>query len=185
MCACASAIQPAQDDRDWKGWVPHPAHGVASSRRLFQQRSRNTLARAMSGGGTMPPVTISEGSEGPVVSWAQYLLVRRTLSYNQIDGIFGPVTKTAVEEFQGSNGLSVDGIVGPITWGASGRRWPRAAYPLPGLHWTSGRATPDRTQRGTRRFHSELQPGTRRRQRFRTHNGHRRQRRTTTGWNRS
>jgi murein L,D-transpeptidase YcbB/YkuD len=68
----------------------------------------------------MPPVTISEGSEGPVVSWAQYLLVRRTLSYNQIDGIFGPVTKTAVEEFQGSNGLSVDGIVGPITWGALG-----------------------------------------------------------------
>ena len=68
----------------------------------------------------MPPPTISEGSNGPTVSWAQYLLVRRILSYNQIDGVFGLVTKNAVEEFQSSSGLSVDGIVGPLTWGALG-----------------------------------------------------------------
>jgi peptidoglycan hydrolase-like protein with peptidoglycan-binding domain len=69
----------------------------------------------------MSPSTISQGSSGPTVSWAQYLLIRRTpLSYNQIDGIFGPVTKNAVEDFQKDSGLSVDGIVGPITWGALG-----------------------------------------------------------------
>jgi peptidoglycan hydrolase-like protein with peptidoglycan-binding domain len=68
----------------------------------------------------MPPSTISEGASGPTVSWAQYLLVRRTLSYNQIDGVFGPVTKNAVEEFQQYSGLSVDGVIGPITWGALG-----------------------------------------------------------------
>lgn len=62
--------------------------------------------------------TISEGATGPVVEWAQYLLVRRTLSYNQIDGIFGPVTKAAVEQFQGYSHLAVDGIVGPDTWAA-------------------------------------------------------------------
>jgi murein L,D-transpeptidase YcbB/YkuD len=61
--------------------------------------------------------TISEGATGPVVEWAQYLLVRRTLSDNQIDGIFGPVTK-AVEQFQGDSHLAVDGIVGPATWAA-------------------------------------------------------------------
>jgi peptidoglycan hydrolase-like protein with peptidoglycan-binding domain len=54
------------------------------------------------------------------VRWAQYLLVRRTMSYNQIDGIFGPQTKTAVEEFQGEDHLTVDGIVGPNTWAALG-----------------------------------------------------------------
>jgi peptidoglycan hydrolase-like protein with peptidoglycan-binding domain len=66
------------------------------------------------------PATISEGATGPVVRWAQYLLVRRTLSDNQIDGIFGPVTKHAVEEFQASRHLAVDGIVGPLTWAALG-----------------------------------------------------------------
>jgi peptidoglycan hydrolase-like protein with peptidoglycan-binding domain len=68
---------------------------------------------------TTPP-TISEGATGPVVRWAQYLLVRRTLSDNQIDGIFGPVTKAAVEEFQTYRHLTVDGIVGPVTWAALG-----------------------------------------------------------------
>jgi len=66
------------------------------------------------------PPTIAEGATGPTVRWAQYLLVRRTLSYNQIDGIFGAVTKTAVEQFQRDSHLAVDGVVGPATWGALG-----------------------------------------------------------------
>ena len=66
------------------------------------------------------PPTISEGATGPTVRWAQYLLVRRTLSDNQIDGIFGTVTKSAVEEFQRYSHLTVDGIVGPATWAALG-----------------------------------------------------------------
>jgi peptidoglycan hydrolase-like protein with peptidoglycan-binding domain len=71
----------------------------------------------------MPP-TIAEGASGPVVRWAQYLLVRRTLTYQQIDGVFGPVTKAAVEQFQGSSGLAVDGVVGPQTWAKLGGNGP-------------------------------------------------------------
>jgi peptidoglycan hydrolase-like protein with peptidoglycan-binding domain len=71
----------------------------------------------------MPP-TISEGATGPDVRWAQYLLVRRTLSYTQIDGVFGPVTKTAVEQFQQYSNLTVDGIIGPMTWAAVGGNQP-------------------------------------------------------------
>ena len=66
------------------------------------------------------PATIAEGATGSVVKWLQYLLVRRTLSDNQIDGVFGPVTKAAVEQFQTDAHLTVDGIVGPATWGALG-----------------------------------------------------------------
>ena len=42
------------------------------------------------------PATITQGATGPTVRWAQYLLVRRTLSCAQIDGSFGPATWTAL-----------------------------------------------------------------------------------------
>jgi peptidoglycan hydrolase-like protein with peptidoglycan-binding domain len=66
------------------------------------------------------PATISQGASGPTVRWAQYLLVRRTLSDNQVDGNFGPVTKAAVEQFQRDDHLTADGIVGPASWAALG-----------------------------------------------------------------
>ena len=62
--------------------------------------------------------TLSEGASGPDVRWAQYLLVRRTLSFQQVDGIFGPVTRNAVQQFQRDNQLDDDGIIGPLTWSA-------------------------------------------------------------------
>ncbi len=71
------------------------------------------------------PPTISEGSTGPTVRWAQYRLVRLTMTYDQIDGIFGPVTKAAVEQFQKDSGLTVDGIVGPATWSSMGGAGPQ------------------------------------------------------------
>lgn len=42
------------------------------------------------------------------------------MTYDQIDGDFGPVTKSAVEQFQTDSGLTIDGIVGPATWAALG-----------------------------------------------------------------
>lgn len=66
------------------------------------------------------PATISEGATGSTVRWLQYLLVRRTLNDAQIDGSFGPVTKSAVEQFQRDQHLAVDGVVGPATWSALG-----------------------------------------------------------------
>src|SRR5438132_7790088 len=82
---------------------------------------------------TIPP-TISEGATGLTVMWAQYLLVRRTLSDNQIDGIFGPVTEAAVEQFQRDSGLTVDGVVGPATWAALGGDGPQPPTLARGSH---------------------------------------------------
>jgi peptidoglycan hydrolase-like protein with peptidoglycan-binding domain len=70
---------------------------------------------------------ISEGTSGQTVEWAQYLLVCLTdfMTYRQIDGIFGPQTKTAMEQFQRSGNLTADGVVGPATWAALGGSSPQ------------------------------------------------------------
>jgi len=80
------------------------------------------------------PATISEGATGSVVKWLQYLLVRRTLSDSEIDGVFGPVTKAAVEQFQHDAHLTVDGTVGPATWAALGGDGPEPPTLSQGSH---------------------------------------------------
>lgn len=65
-----------------------------------------------------PPATaarpvLRRGSSGPAVRELQTLLGGLA-----VDGQFGPLTEAAVRNFQSTNRLVVDGIVGPITWGA-------------------------------------------------------------------
>src|SRR5690348_936479 len=63
--------------------------------------------------------TLQQGSTGDDVRRLQRILVMiKELDYTGIDGDFGPNTKAAVESFQQGEGLAVDGIVGPNTWGA-------------------------------------------------------------------
>ena len=40
----------------------------------------------------------------------------KTMGYDQIDGVFGPLTQNAVISFQQSEGLLPDGIIGDSTW---------------------------------------------------------------------
>jgi peptidoglycan hydrolase-like protein with peptidoglycan-binding domain len=56
-----------------------------------------------------------EGSKGEDVKTVQYLVTVQGHPTGA-DGLFGPLTKAAVEAFQSSRGLGVDGIVGPQTW---------------------------------------------------------------------
>ena len=65
---------------------------------------------------------LRNGSRGEEVRLIQTYLnaIRQTVpSIPQlaVDGIFGPMTESAVRAFQRHFGLSPDGIVGPITWG--------------------------------------------------------------------
>ena len=63
--------------------------------------------------------TIRQGATGPDVEYLQERLV--AWDYNiGVDGNFGPMTASAVRSFQSSNGLTVDGVVGPATWEALG-----------------------------------------------------------------
>lgn len=62
--------------------------------------------------------TISEGAGGAVVRRLQRALRRTPNLGIVVDGVFGPLTETAVTEFQKSSGLLADGVVGPATWNA-------------------------------------------------------------------
>jgi murein L,D-transpeptidase YcbB/YkuD len=56
-----------------------------------------------------------EGSAGEDVRTVQYLVTAQGHPTG-VDGVFGPLTKIAVQAFQSSRGLGADGIVGAQTW---------------------------------------------------------------------
>jgi peptidoglycan hydrolase-like protein with peptidoglycan-binding domain len=62
--------------------------------------------------------TIAINATGDVVKRLQRALRRTPNLGLVVDGQFGPATDQAVREFQQGAGLAVDGIVGPLTWGA-------------------------------------------------------------------
>jgi hypothetical protein len=61
---------------------------------------------------------ISNGVNGNIVYILQGLLEMNGCTVKGIDGKFGRNTESAVKQYQSNKGLSVDGIVGPKTWGA-------------------------------------------------------------------
>lgn len=69
------------------------------------------------GGGTVSRPTISEGDTGSAVSEAQGLLNSAGDYGLVVDGDFGPATTAAVVDFQATNDLVADGVVGTATWG--------------------------------------------------------------------
>jgi peptidoglycan hydrolase-like protein with peptidoglycan-binding domain len=64
------------------------------------------------------PATIGPGSTGDDVKRLQRVLARQLLwkPFGPITGMFDASVETSVKDFQQSNGLTVDGIVGPATW---------------------------------------------------------------------
>jgi peptidoglycan hydrolase-like protein with peptidoglycan-binding domain len=61
---------------------------------------------------------LSRGSRGEPARALQLLLIGSNMSCggSGADGIFGAGTENAVKAFQRHHGLTVDGIVGRITW---------------------------------------------------------------------
>ena len=62
--------------------------------------------------------TIGPGATGEPVRRAQRALRRTPDLGLVVDGIFGSKTEAAVKSFQRGRNLTVDGIVGPLTWAA-------------------------------------------------------------------
>lgn len=60
--------------------------------------------------------TLRYSQRGPLVEMAQLALQRAGVLSDDIDGIFGNQTQSAVIAWQTSRGLTPDGIIGPATW---------------------------------------------------------------------
>ena len=89
------------------------------------QNAAGLTADGVVGPLTWPKViaTVRRGSTGDAVRGVQVEFQFRNLSGDptegvQIDGIFGPKTEQAVRGFQDALDITVDGIVGPVTWRA-------------------------------------------------------------------
>lgn len=89
------------------------------------QSSKNLAADGIVGAQTWPRlvVQVKKGSTGDAVRGVQEVMKFHDLSDGeappvQVDGIFGPKTDSWIRGFQTALGISVDGIVGPITWRA-------------------------------------------------------------------
>jgi hypothetical protein len=63
---------------------------------------------------------LRRGDQGKDVKALQKALNERGFNAGPVDGDLGPRTQAAVKAFQKQAGITVDGIVGPETWGALG-----------------------------------------------------------------
>ncbi|WP_329041889.1 peptidoglycan-binding protein [Streptomyces sp. NBC_00178] len=70
-------------------------------------------------------VLLSNTQVGLEVAEAQCLLRRSGAAPGEIDGIFGPKTRRAVEYLQKRNGLIVNGVIDPPTWRALRKATPK------------------------------------------------------------
>ncbi|MCI3278931.1 peptidoglycan-binding protein [Streptomyces cylindrosporus] len=84
----------------------------------YHCRDARTGGRWYAGNSRTLNATVAYGSSGPEVAEVQCLLRRAGISPGGIDGMFGPLTRSAVVRFQKQARLDADGIVGPHTWKA-------------------------------------------------------------------
>ena len=79
-------------------------------------RLRDEVAAKLGGSNPVTWPSVRQGDSGEAVRSVQYLLRHRGRTELTPDGVFGPMTDTAVRWFQTNNGLTVDGVVGSQTW---------------------------------------------------------------------
>jgi peptidoglycan hydrolase-like protein with peptidoglycan-binding domain len=84
------------------------------TRRAFGKRGRPAFGSR----------TMKRGDRGWDVAAMQYILARRGYPPGAIDAVFGPMTDTALRNFQRAFGLSSDGLAGPATISALRRGSP-------------------------------------------------------------
>jgi peptidoglycan hydrolase-like protein with peptidoglycan-binding domain len=96
---------------NWK----RPAMWVVTAALLLVAPAPALAKEGPSGGSLAQGVGFSEPSGSDRVKAVQRQLNRLGYRAGDVDGLFGPITESAVRRFQQATGLGVDGIVGPQT----------------------------------------------------------------------
>jgi predicted secreted Zn-dependent protease len=91
--------------------------GNRATTRLLDGDARTAMVQRFAPGSHGIERTLRWGSRGADVEVLQDYLVQAGARL-AVDGIFGPITHRAAVGFQRAAGLSPDGIVGTLTWGA-------------------------------------------------------------------
>ncbi|HIW64255.1 MAG TPA: peptidoglycan-binding protein [Candidatus Stackebrandtia excrementipullorum] len=102
------------------GQLAQSVQRSAYPERYDQAESKARALIAEASGNPAPSPTwpvLKQGSKGADVVAAQHLLTAKGHAATA-DGDFGPATKAAVQAFQSSKGLTVDGVIGAQTWSA-------------------------------------------------------------------
>lgn len=81
------------------------------------QSSRGLVTDGVVGPQTWPHLIVpaSQGASGDAVRAVQTQLNKHGAGL-AVDGLFGPLTDSAVRSYQSAHGLTVDGLAGPQTW---------------------------------------------------------------------
>jgi peptidoglycan hydrolase-like protein with peptidoglycan-binding domain len=126
--AQGSAVHDLQEALTALGYHPGPADGH------FGATTQNAVkafqaAVGLSPDGIVGPITwrnideadqsepvLRRGSHGLPVRRLQYRMQAFGYPLPNVDGRFGPWTESAVRDLQADRGLTVDGIVGRLTW---------------------------------------------------------------------
>jgi N-acetylmuramoyl-L-alanine amidase len=90
--------------------------GICASVFIFENKYENNNSDIES----QQTIVLKVGSSGSTVKTMQQKLKNWGYYTGSVDGIYGNITKKAVEYFQRKNGLGVDGIAGPKTLAALG-----------------------------------------------------------------
>ncbi|WP_282083474.1 peptidoglycan-binding protein [Streptomyces tendae] len=85
---------------------------------IYTCRLEQRDARWYAGLSRTRDILLSNTQVGLEVAEAQCLLRRAGTAPGDIDGVFGPKTRRAVERMQKRNGLIVNGVIDPPTWKA-------------------------------------------------------------------
>lgn len=107
---------------------------------LAELTSEGETSTGEQSGGGWPGVVLRRGDRGVHVEQVQFWLSELAQFDSElpdltVDGIFGATTERAVKQFQQSEGLTADGIVGQYTWTELYAAWQQIQSDLGGTAW--------------------------------------------------